>query len=78
MSTKVTKDEGNKAISVNVDSITNNSASNRVGKNIKNLSTVANLTKKSKFTKPKKWRFQNVIANSKMDFLIFSAKEIFI
>ena len=75
MSTQATKNKKNEAVSAVVG---NNDANERVGKSIENLSTIANLAKKSKLTKPKKAGLSNTKANSGTDFLTSGVKKAFI
>ena len=74
LSIQATKEERNEAISAGLGS---SSVGDKVGENIKNLSTIINLVK-SKLTKPKKAGLPNTKVNSKTDFLTPRAKKVFI
>ena len=75
LSTQVTKDKRNETILAGAGS---GSMGGEVDGNIKNLSTVINLVKKSKSTRFKKIGLLNTKANSKTDFLTLGTKTAFI
>ena len=78
LSTQAIEDKKNEAASASAGSIGGGDANSEFGGNIKNLSTVANLAKTLKLTKPKKSRLSNAKANSGTDFLTSGAKKAFI
>ena len=77
LNTQATKNKGNETVAASGDNIGTGS---RVGRNIKNLLTVANLakSKKKKSTMLKKSDLSNAKANFGIDFLTLRAKDAFI
>ena len=79
MNTQATENKRNQDISTSVSGVGDYDGSGKIGKNIKNLSTVIKFGKykKLKLTKTKKSDFAEDIS-SKTDFLIFKVKKTFI
>ena len=78
MSVQAIKDKKNKIASAGAGGIGGSSSSSGIDRSIENLSTIANLAKKSKSIKLKNSGLPNLKANSRANYLTFEAKKAFI